>query len=116
MVLNLNTLQKIKDIIAENSTWTVAHIAAHFGFIQCFQQPDIAKFANTAAVGDRKTPLHIAIESCEIRVISHLILIDGTLQSRDTDGNTACHYAAGTNAEVIQVSHIYQCAGKRTRD
>ncbi|KAL7635672.1 UNVERIFIED_CONTAM: hypothetical protein RMT77_013489 [Armadillidium vulgare] len=102
-ILLISSLQKTCDVLRQNSTWTVAHIAAHLGYIQAFSHPDIQKKANTAELDMRMTPLHLAIQREDLKMIKTIMMLDVSVDVTDCKENSIFHTAATTNAKIIEL-------------
>ncbi|KAB7499567.1 85/calcium-independent phospholipase A2 [Armadillidium nasatum] len=102
-ILLISSLQKTCDVLRQNPTWTVAHIAAHLGYIQAFSHPDIQKKTNTAEIDMRLTPLHLAIQREDLKMIKTIMMLDVSVDATDCKENSIFHTAATTNAKIIEL-------------
>ncbi|XP_072947664.1 85/88 kDa calcium-independent phospholipase A2 isoform X1 [Epargyreus clarus] len=97
------SLQKICDTLSENKSWTIAHLVAHFGLYELFNEPDVQKHINDVDPTTGATPLMVAIKTGNVRMVQSLISLKCTLDTVDTDGNTVYHYASASNKEIINI-------------
>ncbi|XP_054724594.1 85/88 kDa calcium-independent phospholipase A2-like isoform X2 [Uloborus diversus] len=98
-----NTLQNIVQVIRENPSWTVAHIAAHFGYTACFKDEVVQSQINMICSEKLMTPLHIAVKARQIAAVNAILELDPRLDITDISGETVFHYAARTSKDIIQV-------------
>ncbi|CAH2090871.1 unnamed protein product [Euphydryas editha] len=97
------SLQKLCDTLTENKSWTVAHLAAHFGQYEIFNDPEIQQHINKADSDTGITPLMIAIKNVNVQLVKGLVSIHCSLDVTDNEGNTVFHYAAASNKEIINI-------------
>ncbi|XP_045450931.1 85/88 kDa calcium-independent phospholipase A2 [Melitaea cinxia] len=97
------SLQRICDTLTENKSWSLAHLAAHFGQYELFNVPEIQRQINEADVVTGITPLMIAIKNVNVRMVQSLVSLNCSLDVVDNDGNTIFHYAAASNKEIINI-------------
>ncbi|XP_053606881.1 85/88 kDa calcium-independent phospholipase A2 isoform X2 [Plodia interpunctella] len=95
------TLQRLCDTLSEHQTWTIAHIVAHFGLYELFNDSDVQKHIDDQDSLTGITPIMVAVQSCNIRMVQSLISLKCSLRIVDYDGNTVFHYAAASNKEII---------------
>ena len=43
-IINQQGLQAVCDLVRDHQTWTVAHVAAYFGYARLFQQPEVVRY------------------------------------------------------------------------
>ncbi|XP_045766351.1 85/88 kDa calcium-independent phospholipase A2 [Maniola jurtina] len=96
-------LQKICDTLTEHRSWSVAHLVAHFGQHELFNDPDVQKQINEVDPATGTTPLMVAVKSGNVRMVHTLVTLKCNLDFVDIEGNTVFHYAAASNKEIINV-------------
>ncbi|XP_060802658.1 85/88 kDa calcium-independent phospholipase A2 [Amyelois transitella] len=97
------TLQKLCDTLSEHQSWTIAHIVAHFGLYELFNDPDVQKHIDDQDAFTGVTPIMVAVQTCNVRMVQSLISLKCSLSILDHDGNTVFHYAAASNKEIINM-------------
>ncbi|XP_068230482.1 85/88 kDa calcium-independent phospholipase A2 [Palaemon carinicauda] len=102
-VSNQQALQTICDLTRDHPTWTVAHIAAYLGYSRIFSNSTAARFADTADLEMKETPLHIAIKRGHLDVIKVLMEKNVSVDVTDVKGNSVYHIAAQSNSTIIQL-------------
>lgn len=98
-----NKLQSVCNLIQEHPTWTLAHLAAHMGIVECFHHKVIQSQINISCQENGQTPLQLAIVSEKPKVVQVLLDLDARLDIPDGEGNTVYHLAAKTTKEMIQM-------------
>ncbi|CAG9561409.1 unnamed protein product [Danaus chrysippus] len=98
---NVASLQKICDTLSEHRSWTLAHLVAHYGLCELFNDPDIQKQIDDIDPTTGITPLMVAIKNNNIRMVQSLLSLNCSLDIIDTEGNTVFHYAAASNKEIV---------------
>ncbi|XP_035230665.1 85/88 kDa calcium-independent phospholipase A2-like isoform X2 [Stegodyphus dumicola] len=96
-------LQNVSQLIREKPTWTAAHIAAHFGYTECFKNKTIQSQINDVCEDTLMTPLHVAVKAQQIFSVMCLVDLDARLDILDVNEETVFHYAATTTKDIIQV-------------
>ncbi|XP_061714883.1 85/88 kDa calcium-independent phospholipase A2-like [Cydia pomonella] len=97
------SLQKLCDTLSKHHTWSIAHLAAHFGLCDMFNDPEVQAHMNEVDPVTGATPLMVAVKSCNIRMVQSLVSLQVPLDTVDLDGNTVFHYAAASNKDIINV-------------
>lgn len=97
----LTILQKLCEILSNHQLWTIAHIAAHFGLLDLFNNPEVQKYIDDVDPLTGATPLMVAIQAGNIRTVQALVSLNSSLDVIDLEGNTVFHYAAARNKEII---------------
>ncbi|KAM3966114.1 calcium-independent phospholipase A2 VIA [Aphomia sociella] len=95
------TLQKLCDILSEHQAWTIAHVVAHFGLYELFNDEKVQKHIDDIDPLTGATPLMVAVKTSNVRMVQSLISLKCSLNQTDNDGNTVYHYAAASNKEII---------------
>ncbi|XP_063363554.1 85/88 kDa calcium-independent phospholipase A2 [Cydia amplana] len=95
------SLQKLCDTLSEHQSWSIAHLAAHFGLHELFNDPEVQGHLNEVDPATGATPLMVAVKSCNVRMVQSLVSLQCSLDTVDLDGNTVFHYAAASNKEII---------------
>ena len=99
-----DTLQDICDYLRNYPNQTLAHVAAHFSFTDCFKHGSVQKQAATAVCPDTLlTPLHVAVRSGRIDIIKTILCFNPKIDISDKNGNNVLHFAAATNKEIISL-------------
>ncbi|CAH2245451.1 jg8709 [Pararge aegeria aegeria] len=96
-------LQKLCDTLTEHQSWSVAHLVAHFGQYELFNDPEVQKQIDEIDPATGTTPLMVAVKSGNVRMVQSLVLLNCSLEIVDNEGNTVFHYAAASNKEIINV-------------
>ncbi|XP_049706832.2 85/88 kDa calcium-independent phospholipase A2 isoform X1 [Helicoverpa armigera] len=94
-------LQKLCDTLSEHQSWTIAHMVAHFGLSELFNDPEVQKHIDSIDPLTGATPLMVAVKSCNVRMVQSLVSLNSSLDVIDLEGNTVFHYAAASNKEII---------------
>ncbi|KAL0271268.1 UNVERIFIED_CONTAM: hypothetical protein PYX00_008411 [Menopon gallinae] len=102
-VCNSASIQKICDLIVEHPTWTIAHLVTHLGYSDCLTEPGIAKFINSEDWGTGLSPLQLAIQDLNVKMVQALINNNASLDHFDNELNSVLHYAASTNKQIINL-------------
>ncbi|KAL0822332.1 hypothetical protein ABMA28_004431 [Loxostege sticticalis] len=97
------SLQRLCDTLSEHKSWTIAHLVAHIGPHELFNNPDIQRHIDDTDPPTGATPLMVAVKSGGLRMVQSLVSLNCSLDSKDLDGNTVFHYAAASNKEIISV-------------
>ncbi|KAG6446584.1 hypothetical protein O3G_MSEX004519 [Manduca sexta] len=95
------SLQKLCDTLSEHQSWSIAHLIAHFGYHEYFNNPVVQKYINDIDPITGATPLMVAVKTCSVRVVQSLVSLNCSLDTIDMEGNTVFHYAAASNKEII---------------
>lgn len=104
---NLNGLQKICDVIHQHPSWSLAHLSAYFGIYDAFNNPKVNSFVNSTDQQTGMSPLQVAIETQNIKIVQILVNMNSSLEHLDHNGQSVFHYAAKTNKDIIAVSIIW---------
>ncbi|XP_045582087.1 85/88 kDa calcium-independent phospholipase A2 [Procambarus clarkii] len=102
-IANQQVLQTICDLVRDHPTWTAAHIAAHLGYSHLFLQPSVLRFADTADMEMKETPLHLAIKQGHLDIIRTLMKKNVSVDVTDVKGNSVYHLAATSNETIIKL-------------
>ena len=70
---NVPGLQKICDILAENPSWSIAHLVAHFNLVSCLSVPQVLEMIDYPDHIKYTTPFQLAIKSKNIEMVKILI-------------------------------------------
>ncbi|XP_045114942.1 85/88 kDa calcium-independent phospholipase A2-like isoform X2 [Portunus trituberculatus] len=105
-VLCHNVLQKILDFHREHTSWHVAHITTHFGFLEALKNEEVLSYLNVAEAEEGLYPLHVAVENESEKIIAALMAAGATLDITDAKGNTPLHVAATKSVAVIQALKV----------
>lgn len=109
---NLATVSVLQDIcryIRAHPSQNLAHICAHFGYVDYFKQLQLSPSSpNNDAGGiidyqddNGKTSLMVAIETARLAVVQSILALKPNLEHVDKEGNNALHYAAQITPEII---------------
>ncbi|XP_071512455.1 85/88 kDa calcium-independent phospholipase A2 isoform X2 [Panulirus ornatus] len=101
--INSQVLQSICDLARDHPSWTAAHISAHLGCTQLFTLPEVARYADTADMVKKETPLHLAIKQGHLDVIRTLLQRNVSVDVTDVKGNSVYHIAATSNETIIKL-------------
>lgn len=58
---SVQTLQKVCDTLSEHQSWSIAHLVAHFGLYELFNDPDVQKHLDETDPATGATPLMVII-------------------------------------------------------
>ncbi|XP_013146930.1 PREDICTED: uncharacterized protein LOC106109842 isoform X1 [Papilio polytes] len=97
------TLQKLCDTLSDHPSWTIAHLVAHFGLYELFNDPDVQKHLDEPDPLKGATPLMVAVKTGNLRMVQSLLSLNCSLDTIDSEGNSVFHYAAASNKEIINV-------------
>lgn len=97
-----NLLKQICDILAENPSWSLAHLVAHFNLVDKLSNPQVAELIDYPDHIKYMTPFQLAIKSKNLEMVKVLI---GTakLDHLDYNSSSIFHYAANTSKEMITI-------------
>ncbi|KAG7209963.1 hypothetical protein KM043_011552 [Ampulex compressa] len=98
---NVAKIQKLCDILAEHSTWTLAHLAAYFALHDAFAHAVVNSQLNSGDMQTGISPLQVAVQTKNLRTVQMLIAAKSSLEHLDHEGNTVYHYAATSTKEII---------------
>lgn len=96
-------LQKICDILSENSSWSISHLVTHFGLFELFNDPDIQAHIDDVDPSNGMTPLMVAVKSGNLKMVQSLVSLKCSIDAVDNDGNNILHYAAASNKEILML-------------
>lgn len=99
---NKFSLQNVSQLIRDKPSWTVAHIAAHFGYVDCFKNKCIQSQINALCEETLMSPLHVAVKAQQVCSVLSLVELDVRLDIQDINGDTVFHLAATTTKDIIQ--------------
>ncbi|CAH1987398.1 unnamed protein product [Acanthoscelides obtectus] len=100
---NVHGLQKLCDILTEHPSWTLAHLAAHFGLHDSFNDPRVNCYLNSSEPETGMSPLQVAISTQNLKTVQMLVAASCSLEHLDNEANSVFHYAASTTKEIIGV-------------
>ncbi|CAH1987400.1 unnamed protein product [Acanthoscelides obtectus] len=98
---NVHGLQKLCDILTEHPSWTLAHLAAHFGLHDSFNDPRVNCYLNSSEPETGMSPLQVAISTQNLKTVQMLVAASCSLEHLDNEANSVFHYAASTTKEII---------------
>lgn len=99
-------IQKVCDTLAKNPTWTLAHLATHLGYTECLSDPLIVKFINVEDAATGISPLQLAIQDLNLKMVQALLNNNASLDHFDHDNNSVLHYAAKANRQIVNVGIV----------
>lgn len=88
----------------EHPSWSLAHLAAHMGLSEAFNNSIISSHLNSSDNLTGMSPLQVAVTSNNLRTVETLVNSQGSLEHLDHDANSVFHYASSTNKDIILVS------------
>ncbi|XP_047534908.1 85/88 kDa calcium-independent phospholipase A2 [Vanessa atalanta] len=97
------SLQRICDTLTENKSWSLAHMVAHFGQYELFNDPDIQRQINEVDSVTGITPLMLSIKNVNVRMVQSLVSLNCSLDTLDHQGNTVLHFAAASNKDIVNI-------------
>lgn len=103
---NINGLQKLCDTLTQHPSWTLAHVAAHFGHYDSLNSPLLSSYLNSSDPVTGMSPLQVALETNNLRTVQTLLNANCSLEHIDNNGNSVFHLAANTNKDIILVSYF----------
>ncbi|OTF73258.1 heterotrimeric G protein alpha subunit B-like protein, partial [Euroglyphus maynei] len=113
-LLTVSSLQELCKYINANPSQNMAHICAHFGYIDYFRQLS-TEFQETSAINELlnaqdesegKTSLQIAVETQRLNIIQAILAIPNVqlkFDLVDHSGNNLLHVAAQTNGQIVLI-------------
>ncbi|XP_013395642.1 85/88 kDa calcium-independent phospholipase A2-like [Lingula anatina] len=102
-VLQKDKLQELIDCLRENPTWSCAHLATQLGLKNSLRHPSVLCFINAADPKSGLAPIHLAVKSNMTDLVKELVVCQAQTSLIDALGNTAYHYAAVTNRDIIRI-------------
>ncbi|KAK6645499.1 hypothetical protein RUM43_001776 [Polyplax serrata] len=100
---NSTQIQKICDTIIDHPTWNIAHLATVLGQADVFSDKRIARFINVQEEQSGISPLQLAIQYQNIKMVQALLNKNASLDHLDSDNNSVLHHAASTNKQILQL-------------
>jgi len=88
-------------MISKHPTWNIAHLAVQLQLMDCLSDPKVIEAFLQADPNDGKSPLQLAIETENLKIIKHLLANGAPIDHFDAQYNSCFHYAAVTNKKVI---------------
>lgn len=99
---NIPGIQKICDILAENPSWSLAHLVAHFNLVEYLIVPQVFELVDYPDHIKYMTPFQLAIKSKNIEMVKRLV-DTSKLDHLDYNSSSIFHYAANTSKEMITI-------------
>ncbi|GLH07345.1 Poly [ADP-ribose] polymerase tankyrase [Gryllus bimaculatus] len=100
-VCNINGIQKMCDLLRDQPSWSIAHVAAHFALLDCFTHPLVLSCLNSSDPSTGISPLQVAIGTGSLRAVQTLVNAQASLEHIDKEGNSVFHYAAESSKDII---------------
>lgn len=88
-----------------HTTWNVAHLATALGLSDVLSNPDIMQFVNIEEAEKGLSPLQLAINDQNIKMVQSLLNCNASPDYFDYSQNSVLHHAASTNKQIINVSN-----------
>uniref|UniRef100_A0A1B6DBA0 phospholipase A2 n=1 Tax=Clastoptera arizonana TaxID=38151 RepID=A0A1B6DBA0_9HEMI len=101
VICSLNGLQRVCDLIQENPSWNIAHLVVSLNLTDCLQHPLILSCLNTPDETNGLSPLQLAVKCSNLTVVKSFIANGAIIDHIDNEGNTAFHFGASTNKDII---------------
>lgn len=98
---HVSKLQRLCDALYEHPTWNLAHISADLLLYEAFNHDVVNSLLNSSDQDTGASPLQIAIQTCNLKIVQMLISAKSSLEHLDYKANTVFHYAANTTKEII---------------
>lgn len=95
-------LQKLCDILAENPSWSLAHLVAHFGLVEYLAVPQVVELIDYPDHLKYMIPFQLAIKAKNIEMVK-LMIGSAKLDHLDYNSDSIFHYAANTSKEMITI-------------
>lgn len=92
----------ILDILAENPSWSLAHLVAHFNLIEYLSAPNVSELIDYPDHIKNMTPFQLAIKAKNIEMVK-LLVGSSKLDHLDYNSSSIFHYAANTSKEMITI-------------
>ncbi|KAM7304125.1 85/88 kDa calcium-independent phospholipase A2 [Ixodes scapularis] len=105
-LLSKDLVQEVVLLVRNNPSWTLAHLAAHLGLVDCFKNQKVAAQICQPAQDTLATPLHIAVRAQKLNSVQVLMGMDAPLNLTDHNGDTIYHAAAVTTKELIKALSV----------
>ncbi|XP_017091053.2 85/88 kDa calcium-independent phospholipase A2 isoform X1 [Drosophila bipectinata] len=99
---NINGLQKTCDALADNPSWTLAHLVAYFNLVDYISNPKVLQCIDQADHTSLMSPFQLAIKQGHIEMVKALLPLS-KLEHLDINSNSVFHYAASTTKEIINL-------------
>ncbi|CAN8003372.1 unnamed protein product, partial [Ixodes hexagonus] len=105
-LLSKDMVQEVVLLVRNNPSWTLAHLAAQLGLVDCFKNQKVAAQICEPAQDTLATPLHIAVRAQKLNSVQALMAMDAPLNLTDHNGDTIYHAAAVTTKELIKALSV----------
>lgn len=99
---NVPGLQKICDVLAENPSWSIAHLVSYFNLVEYLGVPQVADLIDYPDHIKYMTPIQLAIKTKNIEMVK-ILLEHAKLDHLDYNSSSIFHYAANTSREMIHI-------------
>ncbi|KAH8257606.1 hypothetical protein KR038_011853 [Drosophila bunnanda] len=99
---NVNGLQKTCDTLAENPSWSLAHLIAYFNLVDYISNPKVLQCVESADPTSLMSPFQLAIKQGHMEMVKVLLPLS-KLEHLDINSNSVYHYAASTTKEIINL-------------
>jgi len=99
---NIPGLQKICDVLAENPSWSIAHLVAYFNLVEYLAVPQVSEVIDYPDHIKYMTPIQLAIKTKNIEMVK-ILLDHAKLDHLDYNSSSIFHYAANTSKEMITI-------------
>ena len=99
---NIPGVQKLCDILSENSSWSMAHLVVYFGLVEYLAVPQVAELIDYPDHIKYMTPFQLAIKSKNLEMVK-ILIGSAKLDHLDYNSSSIFHYAANTSKEMITI-------------
>lgn len=100
-ICNASQLQRVCDTLSKHPSWTLAHLAVNLGLIEVLSDPSIVKWINSEDPSTGISPLQLAVQNLNVKMVQALLNNNASLDHFDRDNNSILHYAAKTNRQIV---------------
>ncbi|XP_014090407.1 85/88 kDa calcium-independent phospholipase A2 [Bactrocera oleae] len=99
---NVNGIQRVCDALAENPSWSLAHLVAYFNLVDYVSNPKVLEFIDYSDHVHLMSPFQLAIKTGNIEMVKTLMPLC-KMEHLDSNSNSIFHYAASTTKEIINL-------------
>lgn len=103
---NSAQIQKICDLLMKHPDWNLAHLVVGLNQADLLAVPSVKAFINDEEKQNGISPLQLAIQEQNIKMVQALLNHNASLDHFDHENNSVLHYAASTNKQIVNVNCV----------